>query len=181
VTTDATVTIHMVCSLDGYIVKKDGDVSWLDTSDRYEKGIEAEDSEAALEAIDCWVIGSRTYEHALALGWPYGDKPTFVLTHRDLSSDRESVHFRSGDLERFVNDELKAKHRSIWLCGGAEVTREFLRLGLADALCVAIAPILIGDGVPFFDSVGVEVPLHLEDAKAYRSGVVELWYRVREG
>lgn len=32
--TDSTVTNHMVCSLDGYIVKPDGSVAWLDTSDR---------------------------------------------------------------------------------------------------------------------------------------------------
>ena len=28
-----------------------------------------------VKAIDCYVLGSRTYEHALELGWPYGDTP----------------------------------------------------------------------------------------------------------
>ena len=41
--------------------------------------------EEFLKTIDCYVMGSRTYETALAfeaqgLGWAYGDKPTFVLT-----------------------------------------------------------------------------------------------------
>jgi hypothetical protein len=45
--------------------------------------------EAFLKTIDCYVMGSRTYETALSfdakgLGWAYGDKPTFVLTHREL-------------------------------------------------------------------------------------------------
>lgn len=44
--------------------------------------------EAFLKTIDCYVMGSRTYETALrfeaqGLGWPYGDKPTFVLTSRE--------------------------------------------------------------------------------------------------
>ena len=178
-TTGSKVTIHMVSSLDGYIVKKDGSVGWLETSDNYEAGVDGEDPEEFLKTIDCYVIGSRTYEHALTLGWPYGDKPTIVLTHRDLSADRASIQFRSGDLERLVNEELKPKYKSIWLCGGAAVVKEFLRLRLADEVCMTIALIVIGDGVPFFDRVGVESPLHLKDVKASKSGMVELWYEVR--
>ena len=37
--------------------------------------------------IDCFVLGSRTYEHALQLGWPYGDTPTVVITNQ-----RAAVH-----------------------------------------------------------------------------------------
>ena len=178
-TTDSKVTIHMVASLDGYIVKKDGSVDWLEVSDNYQAGVDGEDPEEFLKTIGCYVIGSRTYEHVLTLGWVYGDKPTIVLTHRDLSSDRASVQFRSGELERLVNEELKPKYKSIWVCGGAAVVKEFLRLGLVDEVCMTIAPIIIGDGVPFFDHVGVENPLHLKDVKAYKSGMVELWYEVR--
>src|SRR5882757_4359488 len=97
-TTDALkVTVHMVSSLDGFIAKKDGSVSWLETSDTYDKGTTGENAEEFLKAIDCFVMGSRTYELAMELsvnfGWPYGDVPTFVLTSRDLPSARESVEF----------------------------------------------------------------------------------------
>jgi len=53
-------------------------------------------------AIDCYVLGSRTYEHALQLGWHYGDTPTVVMTNRELPSTRESVEFYSGGLKRLV-------------------------------------------------------------------------------
>ena len=33
----------MVCSLDGFVARKDGDVSWLQSEDNYEKGIELTD------------------------------------------------------------------------------------------------------------------------------------------
>src|SRR5690606_8625330 len=81
------VTIHMVASLDGFIAKRDGTVDWLDTSDTYEGGaaMTPETVAAFLRTIDCYVMGSRTYETALdfearGLGWAYGDTPTFVLT-----------------------------------------------------------------------------------------------------
>ena len=176
---ESRVTIHMVSSLDGFIARKDGSVGWLETSDRYEAGVDSEDPEEFLKAIGCYVIGARTYEVALKLGWPYGDKPTFVLTHGDPSSERANVHFRSGDLERLVHEELEPNFGNIWVCGGAAVVKKFLRLGLADKVCLTIAPVIIGDGIPFFDQVGVESPLRLEDAKAYKNGIVELSYSLR--
>ena len=98
----STVTLHVVSSLDGFIAKKDNSVSWMDSSgDVYERGVTDEGAEV-IQAIDCYVVGSRTYEHALQLGWPYGDTPTVVMTNRELPSTRESVEFYSGDLKRLV-------------------------------------------------------------------------------
>ena len=53
-----TVTIHMVSSLDGIIAKKDNSVSWFETTDNYEKGVEItdEDTKEFLKTIDCYVI-----------------------------------------------------------------------------------------------------------------------------
>ena len=82
----------MVSSLDGIIAKKDNSVSWLNGSgDVYEKGVADDSAEEVVKAIDCFVLGSRTYEHALQLGWPYGDTPTFVITNRELPSTRKRV------------------------------------------------------------------------------------------
>ena len=91
----STVTLHVVSSLDGFIAKKDNSVSWMDSSDVYEKGV-TDDGAEVLQSIDCYVLGSRTYEHALELGWPYGDTPTVVVTNRELPSTRKTVEFYSG-------------------------------------------------------------------------------------
>ena len=110
-TTDAfRITIHMVSSLDGIIAKKDNSVSWFETSDNYEKGVIAQNPEEFLKTIDCYVMGARTYEHALELsksyGWAYGDKPTIVLSNKKLSTDRQNIEFYSGDLNKLVNERL---------------------------------------------------------------------------
>src|SRR5580765_6774990 len=95
---DSQVTIHMVASLDGFIARRDGRVDWLETTDEFVGGetMDPEYIAAFLKTIDCYVMGSRTYETALqfeaqGLGWAYGDKPTFVLTTRDLPRTRQSV------------------------------------------------------------------------------------------
>jgi dihydrofolate reductase len=180
------VTIHMAASVDGFIARKDGSVDWLETSDSFEGGdtMTQEFVEQFLRTIDCYVMGSRTYETALdfeakGLGWAYGDKPTFVLTSRALRKIRDTVEFYSGDLELLVDQRLKPNFRSIWFVGGGHVSGECLRRGLADDVRYSIMPILIGQGISFFDRLDKDVALHLVDAKAYKSGMVALRYEVR--
>jgi len=182
---DSRVTIHMAASLDGYIARKDGSVDWLETSDHFEGGevMVPESVTEFLRTIDCYVMGSRTYETALefdgrGLGWPYGDKPTFVLTSRELRKTRSTVEFYAGDLEHLVKERLKPNFRSIWFVGGGAVSGECLRRGLADELRYSILPILIGDGVAFFDRLDRDVALHLVEVKAYQSGMLALRYEV---
>ena len=178
---ESKVTIHMVASVDGFIEKPDRSVSWLQSSDSYEKGITLTDEamEEFVKNIGCYVMGSRTYELALALGWPYGDTPVIVLTHRTLRADRQSVEFYSGDLNELVNDRLKPNYENIWLVGGAMAVKEFIRLSLADEIRLTIMPIILGDGTLFFDYIGQEHALHLKDVTAYKNGLVELWYELR--
>jgi dihydrofolate reductase len=183
---DSRVTIHMVASLDGFIARKDGSVDWMETSDEFMGGdtLEPEFVEAFLKTIDCYVMGSRTYETALSFeakgfGWSYGDKPTFVLTSRDLRRTRDTVAFYSGDLAQFVTGRLRPTFRSIWFVGGGMVSAECLRLGLADEVRYSILPTLIGDGISFFEKLDRDVLLHLVEIKAYKNGMVALRYDVR--
>ena len=173
----STVTLHVVSSLDGFIARHDNSVSWLEGSGVYKKGVSDESAEEFLKTIDCYVLGSRTYETALELGWPYGDTPTVVTTHRELTSTRKSVEFYSGDLRKLVEERLAPRYRNIWLVGGAALCQTFLRLGLVDEVRLSIAPILLGDGLSLFGNSGSELRWQLKDVVAYRTGFVELCYR----
>ena len=185
--TESRVTIHMVASLDGFIARRDGGVDWLETSDRFEEGksLDPEFVKQFLAAIDCYVMGSRTYETALGFeskgfGWAYGGKPVIVLTSRNLPCSRSSVEFYSGDLTELVNGRLRSAYRNIWIGGGGAVSGECLRLGLADEVRYSIMPVAIGDGIPFFAGLQRDVALHLRAVTAYKSGMVELHYDVRK-
>jgi dihydrofolate reductase len=181
------VTVHMVASLDGFIARKDGSVDWLETADEYPGGetLDPQFVQDFLATIDCYVMGSRTYETALrfeagGFGWSYGDKPVFVLTRRDLPKNRASVTFVSADLEGLLNRRLKPTFRSIWVVGGGALCAECLRLGLADEVRYSIMPVLIGEGISFFGGLDNDVALHLMEVKAYTSGMVALRHQVRK-
>lgn len=175
----------MAASLDGFVARRNGSVDWMETSDEFADGETMDPGfvEAFLRTIDCYVMGSRTYETALrfesqGFGWSYGDKPTFVLTSRNLPKVRDTVVFHSGDLAQFVNGHLRTRYGSIWFVGGGAVSGECLRLGLADEIHYSILPILIGDGIRFFEQLDRDVALHLAEVTAYDSGMVDLRYEV---
>ena len=174
----------MVSSLDGIIAKKDNSVSWFETTDYYEKGASEPDTAAFLKTIDCYVMGARTYEHALELsrsyGWAYGEIPTIVLTHRNLPIDRPNIETYSGDLNKLVHERLRPNYRNVWLVGGARLAKDFIRAKLADEISLSIIPIILGDGTPFFDQLGQEHALHLKDVTAFKSGMVELHYEIKK-
>ncbi|ACB74652.1 dihydrofolate reductase family protein [Opitutus terrae] len=184
--TDSRVTIHMAASLDGFIARKDGRVDWMEVADEFASGetMDPQSVQDFLRTIDCYVMGSRTYEIALdfeakGFGWAYGDKPVFVLTTRKLPRNRGTVEFHSGDLTQFVNERLRPAFRNIWLVGGSSVCGECLRRGLADEVRYSILPILLGEGLPFFDRLDGDVALHLQEVKAYKNGTLALRYVVR--
>jgi dihydrofolate reductase len=183
---ESRVTIHMAASLDGFIARKDGRVDLMETSDDFADGETMDPAFVAefLASIDCYVMGSRTYETALGFEaqgypWAYGDKPVFVLTSRSLPRTRSSVEFHCGDLAQFVNERLRPKFKAIWFVGGGMLSGECLRRGLADEVSFSILPVLIGDGISFFEKLDRDVALHLAKVKAYKNGMVELLYEVR--
>jgi dihydrofolate reductase len=183
----SVVTIHMASSLDGFIARRDGRVDWMETSDTYAGGetMSPDVVEEFLKTIDCYVMGSRTYETALnfeakGLGWSYGDKPTFVLTSRALPRTRNSVQFHSGDLAQFVNGRLRPAFEHIWFVGGGALSADCVRLGLADELRYSLLPVLIGDGIRFFEKLEQDVALHLLETKTYDNGIVSLRYEIRK-
>lgn len=179
----STITIHMVASLDGKVAKNDNSVDWFETTDHYENGIIGEDPEAFLKTIDCYVMGSKTYELALELsknyGWAYGDKPTYVLTSRDLPNDRSNIAFYAGHLENLVNEILKPKYQNIWVVGGPALVKSFLQLQLAHEIRMTILPTLLGNGKPFFESLETGHALHLTAVSPYKNGMVELCYEIK--
>lgn len=178
---DFTITLHMVSSLDGIIAKHDNSVSWFETTDNFDSGLDAPTADSQ-PSVNCYVMGARTYEHALELsksyGWVYGDTPTIVVTHRQLPIYGPTIEMFSGDLNTLVSERLRPRYRNVWVVGGAALCKDFLRLDLAHDIRLSILPIILGEGLPFLDQSGKEQVLHVKQVTPYKNGMIELWYGI---
>lgn len=173
-----TVTLYIAASLDGFIATEDGGVEWLE-----EHASDTEDGtdgsyEAFFDSVDCLVVGSRTYEQALSFGeWPYGEKPAFVVTSRDLPLVTDRVELVDGNL-RELTDELAERYDHVWLVGGSALAQSFLRQELVDEIRLTVVPVLLGGGIRLFDDDSEERALETLECRRFESGVVELRYDV---
>jgi dihydrofolate reductase len=176
------ITVHMIISLDGFIAKKDNSIAWFESTCNYENGIDAPNSVEFLKSIDCYLMGSNTYEFATTLskehGWPYGNTPTIVLTSKNLKSNLKNIEFFSGDLHKMVETKLKPSYKKIWVVGGAKVASEFINKNLADEIHISILPIILGEGISIFNGLLKEQKLNLINACTYKNGLVELRYHL---
>ena len=93
--------------------------------------------------------------------------------------ERDNVELYSGSLTKLVTERLKPFFKNVWVVGGAEVSREFIHLKLAHEIRQSVLPILLGGGLSFYDRIGQQIALHLKDTKAYKNGMVELHYEIK--
>ena len=172
------ITIHMVEF--GFIAKKDNNIDWFETTDNYDKGILEQDVAEFYKTIDCYIMGANTYQFAMELskehGWVYGTIPTFVISNKKFFDKRENIFFYAGDLTQFVHDNIKPYYKNIWVVGGPTLIQQFIELNLVDVLHMSILPILLGEGIPFFNQIKQEKRVHLKDVIAYKNGIVALCY-----
>ena len=169
------VVYYLAVSLDGYIADADGGVAWLD-----DLSIDQENTgyETFYEGIDALVMGRNTYDFVHDYGqWPYGDKPTWVCTTRELSP-LDGCNLQQGrDASSAISEVSSMGLKSVWVVGGGFLARSLLEQDLLTHISVSIMPVVLGNGIKLIDSLPIPVHLHQEHSEMM-AGFTQLEYRV---
>jgi dihydrofolate reductase len=116
--------------------------------------------EGTIRRIGANILGKRMFEEG-EVSWPEEAPfrcPVFVLTHES----RPPWERPGGTTFHFVNDGLDsalgraraaAGEKDVRISGGANVVMQYLNAGLVEELEIAIAPMVMGDGLRLFDGV----------------------------
>ncbi len=166
--------LYIAQSLDGYIADEEGGVRWLEEAG----GGEDYGYSEFYSRVGAVALGAATYEQILAWGVPGYDVPTWVFTHRELAVPPDAdVRFTDRAPSEVVAEmDEAAGEKNVWLVGGAALAAQWIDERLLDELILFVVPLLLGGGIRLFgDTVRTEV--ELLEAKAYRTGFVELRYR----
>ena len=179
-----TGSVFLGMSVDGFIARLDGDLSWL-TGDA-EVGGAPDDGEggdfgfaAFVAGIDALVMGRGTYDVIAPVDqWPYQGKPVHVLsTTLDVDADpRVAAVHRSFD--EAVSALSEAGYRRVYVDGGRTV-HAFLRAGLIEDLTLSRVPVLIGTGHTPFGELAADIALEHVRTQTFGGGMVQSTYRVR--
>ncbi len=168
------VTYYVATSLDGYIATTDGGVDWLT---QFQSSTEDHGFSDLYAKVDGLVMGSHTYEFSLGQPqWPAPDKPSWVLTRRELPVTHPSVTLTSDEPSQLISSLAERGLKSLWFMGGGKAAASFRQSGLISHYIIAIMPILLGDGIPLFAAVSRQDILKLIESKTHPSGIVQLSY-----
>jgi dihydrofolate reductase len=156
----AKVLYHVTMSLDGFIAGPGHTMDWLPKADL---GPQSEGM-AVPETLGAALAGRNGYELGRRAGGElYGGAyrgPIFILTHRPPTDETNPDYtFLSGDITEAVKTALAAAEGKDLLVLGGTVAGQCLQAGLLDEIFVHVAPILLGDGIPFFRSTTQTVDL----------------------
>lgn len=171
---DRKVILYIAISLDGFIAKPDGDISFLSVVEQ-----EGEDYgySAFFESVDTVILGRKTYDKVLSMGIesPYGDRNVFVLT-RNSRPVAGNITFYSGSLPELMTYLKSQSGKHIYCDGGTETAGQFLRNDLFDELIISVIPVLLGDGIRLFGQRFQEQKLRLIRCESFEKGLVQLHY-----
>ena len=168
-------SVFIGTSVDGFIARPNGGLDFLPAG-----GGEPHGYEEFMASIDALVIGRNTFETVLAFEtWPYGEKPVFVLSTRELAPAPPGaiVEHLSGEPAE-IAAQLDARGIGhIYVDGGITIQR-FLQAGLIQRLIITRVPVLIGSGIPLFGETQRDIILKHITTRQYASGLVQSEYEV---
>ncbi|HBB32612.1 MAG TPA: dihydrofolate reductase [Cyanobacteria bacterium UBA8803] len=172
------IIYYLATSLDGYIATQDDGIEWLPPIEK-----EGEDYGYSefYNSVDAIIMGRRTYEKSLELGeWFYSGKPCWVCTQRQIQVQQPDVIVTSSSPIDIITELEKRDLQRVWLVGGGKLASSFRNYGLISEYQISIIPIILGKGIPLFDSPGQLEKLKLVECKPFPNGVVMLRY-LRDG
>ncbi len=168
--------LYIATSMDGYIAQPNDELGFLSIVEQ-----EGEDYGYAdfIESVDTVIVGRKTYDKVLAMGfdYPHTDKDVYVVT-RTARPSQGSVNFHTGDLKALVQRLKSEKGKNIYCDGGAEIAHELMRENLIDEFVISMVPIMVGNGTRLFKDGRPEQILELLSAKTFDKGLVQLHYRL---
>src|SRR5712692_2896551 len=170
------VSVFVGASVDGFIARPNGALDFLP-----EGGGEPHGYNEFIASVDAIVIGRKTFEKVLSFdAWPYGDKRVVILSSRslDLSAVVGGVVEQMAGPPAEIVSQLAARGAHHLYIDGGITIQGFLRAGLIQRLIITRVPVLIGEGVPLFDTLPHDIRLRHVATRHYPSGLVQSEYHV---
>ncbi len=142
---------YTAATLNGFLADEDDSLQWLfdvPGAAEAEKGVDE-----FLAGVETLVMGSHTYEWLLREldlladpgAWPYGRRPTWVFSSRDLPVPAGlNIEVVNGS----VQSVLPQMSGSVWIMGGGDLAGQFLDAGALTKITLTLAPAFLAAGKP---------------------------------
>lgn len=144
------IKLFIAMSLDGYIADEKGAIDWLEPYN----SVDDDTYDFFYKTVDTVVMGRKTYEQVTEElspdVYPYEDSYTYVVSSQDLKP-RDNMTVISEDVVAVLNSIKHQEGKDLWIVGGARLVSALVDTSIIDEYWIAVAPVLLGKGIPLFD------------------------------
>ena len=169
--------VGLAISLDGFIEGPNGEYDWCFTDQDYGMNEFVKGIDAIFYGRKTWeMMKSYTPPEGTENPWKHIKNYVFSQSYTKGGDDFELV---TGNVVEEVKKLKSLPGKDIWMFGGASLNDSLMNAGLIDEIGLAVHPILLGKGKPFFSDYGKRIKLKLMDCKPYSTGLVYLTYQVQ--
>lgn len=159
----AKVILGMTLSLDGFVHDRNGSVESLfpDLGQLQDTAL----LQDAIKNTGAVVMGRRAFEMGdpdAYVGNYEFQVPIFVVTHhvpqkRPRQDENLTFTFVTDGIESAIAQaKAAAGEKDVQVIGGAQIAQQLLKAKLFDELHIGIMPVLLGDGLRFFEHLDAE-------------------------
>jgi len=171
------VVLYIAMSVDGFIARIDGDISWLEAME-----VEGQDYgySSFIKKVDTVIMGRKAYEKVMTLvpDFPHQDKKSYVIS-KSLVMQNKNPEFYNGDPVELVKKLREEDGGDIFIDGGAELVRTLKGEGVISEYIISVIPLFLGNGIRLFHEVEKEEQLELINTRMYESGLIQLRYKIK--
>jgi dihydrofolate reductase len=168
------VTLFIATSRDGFIADENRSVQFLEAV-----VVENEDYGYAqfLESIDLVVLGRKTYDSVIQMGfdYPHANREVYVFS-RTPRNRVDNVVFYAGDPIQKVTELKQQGGRGIYCDGGAEIAQLLLQSGVIDEVILSIVPVDLNGGVELLRGGSIPTNWNMVEETPFSSGLIQRRY-----
>ena len=168
--------LYIAMSTDGFIASENDNLDFL-----HKYQIEGEDYgyHSFIESVDAIIVGRKTYNVVMGLGFPYHpDKKIYVITRNEQHSNSENLLFYQGNLPELVSKLKSNTTKNIYCDGGAELAKSLIHLNLIDEIILSVIPTDLKSGTQLFDNGFVPAQFELINTTKYPIGLTQYHYQL---
>ncbi len=182
--------LQVQMSMDGFISGINGEMDWL-TFDWSEdlKGYVRQ----LTEEVDTILLGRKLAEGFIqhwtaSLQSPEPEEgaevfvhtPKVVFTKSMITSEWDNTVLASGELVEEIYALKNREGKDMIVYGGGKFVSSLIKENLIDELHLFINPVVLGNGLPIFQSVASKQKYDLLDVKRFECGIVVLCYQSKK-
>jgi dihydrofolate reductase len=173
------IILYIATSPDGFIARESGSVDWFESfpnPDNQDYGYHK-----FYNSIDTILMGRRSYDQILGfdIDFPFSDKKNFVFTHTKSKTGDANVKYISDDINNFIAALKNEPGKDIWLLGGAAINTALLEQHLIDRIILTQTPVLLGNGIPLFNTFRHDHKLELQSVVHFNTGFIQTQYTIQ--